>query len=149
MTHVLPGTTDGEGNPTTISVLHLFTGGGWDPAVDGPLESVSVAEDQIERDPPFPGAAIGAAIVVVQDGTTFTASIVEGNAFTNTEWRTVRVDGLIPADFSPAPGPDFSATGGAMSFGFLRSNTHRGSGGIVTQHGLDNWTVELVPADER
>ncbi|MGI9644289.1 MAG: hypothetical protein ACR2O6_03155 [Ilumatobacteraceae bacterium] len=56
----------------------------------------------------------------------------------------MRVERLTAADFSPAPRPDFSALGAPMTFGYLRSNTSRGDQGIVTQHGLDNWTVQLV-----
>ena len=141
--HLLPGTDDGENNPTQITVLHVFTGGGWDPSTDGALASVDYSEDQIEFEPPFEGAAIGALFVIVQDGTTYNTSINENNAYSNTSWQTTSVDGLTPADFSPAPGPDFSAGGAPMTFGYLRSNTNRGTE-ITTQHGIDNWTVELI-----
>ncbi|MGI9646012.1 MAG: hypothetical protein ACR2O6_11955 [Ilumatobacteraceae bacterium] len=147
MAHVLPGTDDGENNPTQVTVHHIFTGGGWDPATDGPLARINYAEDQIEYEPPFEGAAIGALFLVVQDGTTYSATINENNAYTNTTWQTTRVDGLTPADFSPEPGPDFSAGGAPMTFGYLRANTSRSGGaGIVTQHGIDNWAVELIGA---
>ena len=33
-----------------------------------------------------------------------------------------------------------------MTFGHLRANTGRSSAGITTQHGIDNWTVELIGA---
>ncbi len=144
MTHVMPGTEDGEDNPTQISVLHIFTGGGWDPATAGPLAHIDYAEDQIEYDPPFDGAAIGTRFAVVQDGVTYLAEInPPDNAFDNTDWRTTRVVNLTPGDFVPAPGPDFSADGAPMSFGYSRSNTSRGSREITLQHGIDNWTVEL------
>lgn len=39
MTHLLPGTDDGDNNPTQITVVHVFTGGGWDPTIDGALTS--------------------------------------------------------------------------------------------------------------
>ncbi len=143
MTHDLPGTDDGENNPTQIAVVHIFNGGGWDPAVDGALARLNYSEDQIELEPPFPGAAIGTLFVLVQDGTRYIAFTNENNAFSNTTWQTTRVDGLTPDDFSPAPGPDFSANGAPMTFGYQRSNTSRSTVGIVTQHGIDNWTVEL------
>ncbi len=147
MTHVMPGTEDGEANPTQIAVLHNYTGGGWDPAVDGPLSHIDYAEDQIEFDPPFDGAAIGTRFAVVQDGVTYLAGInPPDNAFRNTDWRITRVVNLTPEDFVPAPGPDFSADGGAMTFGYARSNTSRSGREIVLQHGIDNWTVELFAA---
>jgi len=143
MIHRLPGTSNGENNPTQISVVHMFTGGGWDPATEGALSHIDYSEDQIELAPPFEGAAIGARFVIQQDGIAYLASINENNAYRNTDWQTTRVDGLTPGHFSPAPGPDFSATGGALTFGFMRSNTSRSSGGIITTHGIDNWTVEF------
>ncbi len=147
MTHVMPGTDDGENNPTQIAVLHVFTGGGWDPSVDGPLAHVDYAEDQIEFEPPFDGAAIGTRFAIVQDGTTYLAGInPPDNAFRNTAWQTARVVNLTPEDFVPAPGPDFSADGGPMAFGYTRSNTSRGGREIILQHGIDNWTVELFAA---
>ncbi len=144
MTHVMPGTDDGENNPTQIAVVHTFTGGGWDPSTDGPLAHIDYAEDQIEYEPPFDGAAIGTRFVVNQGGTVYQAQInPPNNAFTNTGWQTVRVVLLTPEDFVPAPGPNFSADGAPMTFGYLRSNTSRGGREIVLQHGIDNWTVEL------
>ena len=143
MTHLLPGTDDGDNNPTQITVVHVFTGGGWDPATDGALTSLNYSVDQIEHEPPFDGAAIGTLFVIIQNGTTYTTSINDNNAYSNTTWKTVRVDGLTPADFSPAPGPDFSATGAPITFGYLRSNTTRSPAGLTTQHGIGNWTVEL------
>ncbi len=147
MTHVMPGTEDGENNPTQIAVLHTFTGGGWDPAVDGPLSHIDYAEDQIEFEPPFDGAAIGTRFAVVQDGVTYLAGInPPDNAYRNTDWQTTRVVNLAPEDFVPAPGPDFSADGAPMTFGYARSNTSRGGSEIILQHGIDNWTVELFAA---
>jgi len=143
MTHALPGTDDGDSNPTQITVLHLYDGGEWNPAIDGALSHINYSEDQIELEPPFAGAAIGAVFVVSQGGTDYIAFTNPDNAFSNTAWQTVRVTNLTPTDFLPAPGPDFSAAGAPMMFGYQRSNTSRSSGGITTQHGIDNWTVEL------
>ncbi len=143
MQHVLPGTTDGEGNPTQITVVHLFEGGTWDPAVDGALSHINYSEDRIEQDPPFDGAAVGALFILEQDGTRYFVSLDESNAFTNTAWESKSLNGLTPGDFSPSA-PDFSASGGEMVFGILRSNTNRSDIEIVITHGLDNWRVELV-----
>lgn len=147
MTHVMPGTEDGENNPTQIAVVHLFTDGSYDPSVEGPLSHIDYAEDQIEYDPPFDGAAIGTRFVIVQDGTTYTAQVnPPNNAFANTEWWTARVVSLTSDDFIPAPGPDFSENGGPLTFGYMRSNTSRGGRQIILDHGIDNWTVELFAA---
>ncbi len=143
MTHVLPGTSDGDNNPSQIQILHLFGGGEWNPALQGALSHINYAEDQIQFDPPFDGAAIGSRFALVQGGTTYLASIIEDNAYRNTDWQTVQATGLTAADFTPAPGPDFSENGAPMTFGVLRSNTSRSSSGITTTHGVDNWTVEL------
>ena len=86
MKHTLPGAADGENAPTEIAVLHLYTGGGWDPSIDGALSHVIFGADRIEFDPPFQGAAIGAVFVIVQDGVTYTAATDE-NGFSNTTWE--------------------------------------------------------------
>jgi hypothetical protein len=152
MRHVLPGTDDGQGNPTTIRVVHLYGGGTWDPAVDGALSHIDHSEDRREFDPPFAGAAVGAFFLLEQDGKRYSVRLGENATFTNTRWKTRRFEGLTPSDFSPAPGfdfspapgPDFSSSGGPMTFGYLRSNANNSVAKIVITHGLDNWTVELV-----
>ena len=57
--------------------------------------------------------------------------------------ETTSTGKLTAADFEPAPGPDFGATGGPMTFGFVRSNTNGSVTAIVTQHTATDWTVEL------
>ena len=143
MLHILPGTDDGEGNPTQISVTHTYTGDSYDPS-QGAIDHLVWSEDQIIFDPPFDGAAVGTLALVFQDDQTFSASINDGNVYTNTDWQRVTVE-LRRSDFAPAPGPNFTASGAPITFGILRSNTHRGSREIVIDHGLDNWRIEVVP----
>jgi len=143
MEHILPGVTGGS----SVTVFHLFDEV-YDPA-DGAISHFNYSEDQIQFDPPFPTAAIGAGLFVVQNGTRYTFPLNPGGAFTSPTWERVRIDDLDPESF--ATGLDFSANGAPIQFGFYRSNTHNESAeGITATHGIDNWRVEIcrsrVPA---
>ena len=49
--------------------------------------------------------------------------------------------------FTPAPGPDFSASGGEIQVGYGRSNSNTTAGVTsTTVHGIDNWRVVIVQA---
>ncbi len=142
MTHNLPAAVPGI---TDISVAHQFLGASYDPSIQGQIDSIDYAEDQIEFLPPFSGAAIGAAPALFQDGIRYAGPNIN---FTNTTWQSVSLTGLTASDWGVVNHPDFSATGSIIHFGFLRANTNTGpSVSFSTTHGIDNWsfTVHNVP----
>ena len=137
MVHSLPGLS-------SIVVAHQFTGASYDPSVQGAISRLDYSEDQIEIDPPFAGAAIGAHPAVLQDGTWYYGPDL---VFTNLSWQTVSLSGLTAADFSNAGvHPDFSASGSIIHFGFTRSNSNTGNSSTVTTSGIDNWSFVVTTA---
>ena len=153
MIHTLPG-----GHPSThtfIWIFHQYLGGFYDPSTDGAVAFLDYSEDRIQFDPPFVGAQIGAYPALVQDGVVFFGL---GMTFPNTTWQTASLTDLTAADFKDFDSmtfhggdgifdnPDFSSSGGAIHFGYIRANsTIPGSASITTQHGIDNWSVAITP----
>ncbi len=132
---------DLDPGPAQISVSHMFLGATYNPSVQGAIESIDYSEDQIEFDPPFSGAAIGALPALFQDGQIFVGPDI---TFNNLTWQTTALNGLTASDFSAGVlNPDFSLSGGQITFGFVRSNSNTGSSGRATQHGIDNWSFTL------
>lgn len=132
---------DLDPGPAQISVSHLFLGASYNPSVQGAIESLDYSEDQIEFDPPFSGAAIGALPALFQDGQIFVGPDI---TFSNLMWQTTALNGLTASDFNAGgENPDFSLSGGEITFGFVRSNSNTTSSGRITQHGIDNWRFTL------
>lgn len=134
----------GSGDPSSINVRYRYLNGGYDPSADGAIDHINLSMDRVIF--PKSPSAVGHGFVLVQDDIPYFTDL--GN-FTNTEWETVTLTNLGTSDFSTANGasnPDFSASGSAMSFGFLRSNTNSGQGAIIeTAHAIDNWCVTIEP----
>lgn len=128
---------------SSIVVMHRYDLSGYHPGAVGAIASLDYSEDRRVVNPAFPGAAVGAAFVIEQDGQVY--RMLTGT-FSNTSWQTWAKDNIRPTDFTPSPGPDFSRQGGLMRFGYLRSNTNAGSGQWLSTHGIDNFTVIIVPA---
>jgi uncharacterized repeat protein (TIGR01451 family) len=144
MTHAMtPAPSETEAS--TISVQHLYLGATYDPATQGAIAGIDYREDQIEFYAPFDGAAVGWAFMLVQDGRTHFAG---AGAFANLGWSTRQLRCLRAEDFTQSGGryPDFSASGGPIRFGFLRSNTN-GSVEVelTVMHGIDGWQVVVHP----
>jgi hypothetical protein len=122
-------------DPSKIAVRHLFNSG-YDPGIEGPVSHIDYREDSILLDQGTAGTLNG-TFVVVQSGTVYIADI--GN-ISSAAWSTVSRSSLTPSDFTPA-GLDFSAAGGAMQFGYVRSSFTTDQYGGDMRHGIDNWTV--------
>lgn len=135
MTHEIVG----AGN---LVVFHGFDGASYDPSTQGAIKEIQYSWLRRVVTPAFVGAGVGEAVGLLQDGRLYTLSL---GAFTDTDWRPV--GGTVGAgDFSPSPGPDFSASGGPIQFGVLRSNTNTNAAATQTMvHGIDNWRVVVVP----
>lgn len=134
--------THGFSGSGTLSVFHQYNDSAYTPATAGAILSLDYSEDQIQFNPPFSGAQIGATPALLQDGIVY---VGPGINFSSTSWAAASLAGLTAADFTAFGGsanPDFSETGSAIHFGFQRFNS---TGGVVseTQHGIDNWSVTL------
>jgi hypothetical protein len=125
-----------------LVVFHRFDGGTYDPSTQGAIKEVQYSWLRKVVTPAFVGAGVGEAVGVLQDGKLYTVSL---GGFTNTTW--LPTSGTVTAsNFSPAPGPDFSASGKPIQFGYLRSNTNTNASATQTMvHGIDNWRVVIVP----
>jgi hypothetical protein len=134
MTHVFAA-------PGNIAVQHLYTGGSYDPSVDGAIEHINYSEWRIQLDPPFPTARIGSLALVVQSGVVYTARINDETSYASQTWEKGEAVQLTAADFGPA-GLDLSDQGAEIFFGFYRANS---TGGVLTTtHGIDDWRVEII-----
>lgn len=133
MEHTLPPNS-------SIVVFHRFDDSAYDPAIHGAMTAIDYQEWRRVINPPFPGAAVGSAFAIEQDGTLFIAA---APTFSNTIWEGWTASGLTATDFSPAPGPDFSASASPLVFGYTRSNTNNSSNPGGRVHAIDNWRVEV------
>jgi hypothetical protein len=129
---------DGIGS---IQVFHRYDGASYSPGTSGAIASLAYSEHRIMLDPPFAGAGVAAGFALEQGGQLF---ILPFGGYTNTAWQRFERSGIQASDFSPAPGPDFSAGGAPLRFGFVRSNSNTSTGLQRIQHGIDNWRVEVV-----
>ncbi len=136
MIHSLPPNSN-------IVVVHEFLGTSYDPSAQGAIATLDYTEDHKEFNPPFTGAAIGAKPALRQGGVWY---IGPDLTFNGLSWQSVNLTGLTQMDFSGAGGshPDFSVSGGAISFGFVRSNTNSSNTtSFNTTSGIDNWSYTL------
>jgi hypothetical protein len=133
MSHAINLTT----NPTfaSISSQFLYTGGTYNPSTQGPITAIDYSVDRQTA------AGIYDAFVVVQNNVEYRAEFPSSSVFANTTWQTGSLQNLVPANFSPAPGPNF-VDGGAMQFGYTRGSSQRFAGFSHT-HDVDNWVVTI------
>ena len=126
----------------SMTTVHLYQGGAYDPAVDGAIFALDYDEDQIQEIPPFPGAFIVATPLLEQDGLLYIGPDI---TFTNTAWGAQARNNLVALDFTSAGNthPDFSAAGGIIHFGYARSNTNPGAIAANFRSGIDNWSVTV------
>ncbi len=116
MSHTLPATS-------SISVLHTYTGGTYDPAASGAIRYIHYYEDRIQFNPPFNGAAIGTTFRAFQGAGSYYVLLTNG-AYTSTTWESVSLRRLTAASFSPA-NANFTATGTPISFGLYQCSYGR------------------------
>ncbi len=122
----------------------IYTAFTYNPAVGGPLSGLSISIDAIYIDGL---SAIGA--VVEQDGVIY----LTGNAINTPSWQTYTFTPgagdwflITPDGGAVTPGPDFSAAGAPMRFGFFTGNGTSSGGVTYTNRGLnDNFAVSFVP----
>ncbi len=118
----------------TIAVYHLFNAA-YNPATDGSLQSIVYTEDRRRISA---NGDVGTAALIYQ-GNVYHVALLSNGVFNNPDWQTLTVT-LHASDFLPPV--DFSAGGGPMKFGYVRSNSSRFP--IDIEHGIDNWGVRVV-----
>ncbi len=130
-----------------IYVGHLASGATYDPSASGAIVSLDYSYDLIHINPPA-GQAVAYAIVIEQGGSWYSSTPFDA-IFPET-WTGFGAAALTAANFARRAGngpstPDFSDTGGVMSFGYLSANANTGGApGLVRISGIDNWRVELT-----
>jgi hypothetical protein len=141
------------GNGALFS-LHMKASAIYDPSTQGAISTINYSEDSIAF--AGPGNVQGSGLAIIQGGRYYLQRnpilVMPLPTFAN--WTTQSAPGLVASDLYeliPATGtlipgnnPDFSGTGSPMQLGFWRGNSNNGS--VSTDAGIDNWTVEIVPA---
>lgn len=127
--------------------FHIKTGALYDPATSGAIVAIDYAQES--RLISLGGSAQGTSLALRQGGQLYYATSAY-QAITAADWATQGHTGLVAADFVAVAAdasqtdqhPDFSASGPAIQFGFLRANsTSFGGGGYAVESGIDNWSV--------
>jgi hypothetical protein len=147
MTHVLenPGTCP-DGSCTMIVFHKIGTTYDPSPSGQGAIDYIDYTEAQRVIMPAFEGGAVGWALAVEQAGQRYTA-LAEVTSFNVTGWTTNGLCELTAADFGPTDGPhpDFSASGGELTFGYTRSNSTSSVDAPQTSvHGIDDFKLVIV-----
>ncbi len=140
MIHTL-GPPAGASGASYRWVVHLYTGATYDPSIQGEVCQLIYQEDQIDFSTPI---QVMWGAVVKQDGKTFIYR--PDPQFNSATWVTKGPYGLTPANFTPAPGPNFSPTGKLMQFGYVRANSTslNPTAQQTITHGIDNWRFDIV-----
>ena len=123
----------------------IYTAFTYNPAASGPLTALSISIDAR-----FINGLSAIGSVVEQSGLIWMA----GNAINTPSWQTytftpVAGDWFLinPSGGVSGPGPDFSAAGAPMRFGFFTANGTSAGGNPYTHVGLnDNFVVSFIPA---
>lgn len=140
--------TAGTGQNGSVSLYSIYTLAVWDPAAQGAIASVDFSIDTFQTSSASGGTVTAA---LLQDGTLFTGS--RGRAGPEMDWTNKEILDLAQNEFleidetgSGVSQPDFSASGGPITFGFryVISTPVDGLGGSRTA-GFDNWTVTVNP----
>lgn len=135
----------------------------YNPSVQGAIESIHYSEDQKMISSTLPDGTSGqrASVLLMQNGNLYYSFGVTGRAL---NWHEQLKDPIGSGSFSQIndpnnPGvflynsashPDFTATGGPITFGYYRGNTDgaTGIGGYDQSMGIDNWHVLIRTVPE-
>lgn len=151
------------GNPGAfLQTTHTFTSGDtiwtggiktdyvYEPAVTGPIAAVSISADAKM----FGAGASAWQLVVEQAGKRYFSFPLR--AFSG-DWTSVTASDLTAANFDTNPWagnagilpdgnrPDFGATAAPLRFGFLVGNRLPGFGTVTASHGIDNFSLSILP----
>ena len=125
--------------------FHIWNGETYSPKTQGAITSVDYSENSIM----FSGfgQGQGAGLALKQNG-----NLYWGGYFITPQrsWTQKTLTNLVESDFGlvsdRSKHPDFSENGEDIQFGFMRSNSSRGSGYSIVG-GIDNWSVRITTED--
>lgn len=125
-----------------IVVAHVDANSNYDPST-GPICSIDGAYDLIHYT--APNGAVRYRLLIVQNGTYYHDA--SGTDVFPNLWGSYVVTGLTSASFVRVAGtgperPDFSCSGGSMTFGFTTSNS-ASTGPNTKVSAIDNWSLTL------
>lgn len=142
MFHHSPGITPPA--VETVEVLHRFIGpvSVYFPATQGAIASLELSADVLLGEPDAAVPTIVEGFVVFQGGIAYRGA---ERTLAADGWQPVSQTGLTATDFTSSGGgtPDFTATGGAITFGTLRRSINNALSGADYAHGIDNFRVEV------
>ena len=136
-------TTHNWTGPGGMNVHHMNNAAVYDPGVSGAISSIDFSFDLNWLNAPGPTNAVSYRLLLLQDGifyTTFVSELIQQN-----NWISFGQNGLLTSDFGGG-GPDFSASGSAIQFGYRSGNGTSGSHSLTTVSGIDNWSVTVNSA---
>ena len=145
MSHVMPI------GPSSLRVEHLSAGQAYDPATQGAIRAIDYREDCVLQANTTSTYRVSTQLLVEQGERRYTTGSSLDCATPAwsrmPQWSSLAATDFILLD-GPACGstqacPDFSASGAALRFGYMRaSSTIAGVGGTLS-HSIDNWTVTV------
>jgi hypothetical protein len=130
--------------PGGLVVLHLRDGAIYDPSTSGAIDRIDTSFDLLFVDGSQGTSQVGHRPAFVQDGLIYSTSgfTALGIARRNEGWQSFVFKDL-GADVFPL-GPDFSATGSPIQFGYLANNSGtREELDVSTTSGIDNWSITV------
>ncbi len=124
--------------PMGLTVYHRFDVD-YDPALPGnEIDHINYTEDQIYL-APYSGSDVRWSLFLEQGGTRFAPSSGV-RLFGNAAWAKGLQTNLTPAQF---PGANLGPGGGKIRFGIMRETLVSAGGPDTTNHGIDNFRVEV------
>ncbi|MBK7875024.1 MAG: hypothetical protein IPJ77_04610 [Planctomycetes bacterium] len=131
-----------------IEVVHVDTSANYNPA-DAAICSIDFAFDGIHYPSPA-GGAVRYSLLISQAGSYYKQTL--GTDVFVGPWTSYISVGILPQGFTKLSGPgpaipDFSCSGGLMTFGFVTGNS-AGGGPWTKVSALDNWLVTLNVAKQ-
>ena len=126
----------------SVNYFHGFTGETYDPSTQGAITSLSFSDYRQQFEPAT--GSVGARFALMQGGVIYRLENGEafGPSLGHAGWVRFEANDVTEADFG-ASGPDLTATGGPITFGFLRTNTRLTPSPLTIVHGTDDFRVEI------
>jgi hypothetical protein len=128
-----------------INTLNIYNAYSYDPSALGAFDAINYSYDaKLGKRTLNP--AIGSFMVLEQGGVVFKSAY---NLISSTSWRTCHQELMDATGWTNSTGgaplhPDFSTSGGVISFGFETSNSMITSGQLTNYSMWDNWSVDIV-----
>ena len=143
--HVKVNASPSPSESSVVNGVSLFGGKVYDPQAQGGFATLDYFEDAMLVQGFGDGQATGVA--VRQNGNVYVRYVGTTPDFAWTPKQNLGIPAsgfvrIVDGGFDTGSHPDFSASGGAIEFGFMRSNsTSPGANGYETIALIDNWTV--------